>query len=132
MFQEIFSKTYLFDPNPPRESKLYVAFLVAFTLCILFGILLRVLKKGPWEIRSRYSRAFWIPGILGLLYLFGRYESLNWLGSRAFLLSVIAIFLVWQIKNTIWAIRFIPTHMNQSQTEEKYKQYLPKPKLKKK
>jgi len=126
---EFFSKAYLFDPYTTRESRLYLPLLILFGFLIVFALLIKFVPKFKFKkLIDRYFTCFLTAGILGFIYLFCRYEELPWLGSRFFLLCILAGLFIWIVINTIWSIRYIPRHKRETKTEERYNKYLPKKK----
>lgn len=128
--QHFFSKQYLFDPTPTAESRLYLLLMILFGAMILFSIFLSFQNREVKKITKRYFYAFLTCGILGYVYLFSRYETLPWLGSRFFLSLVGLTALVWITWNSVWLIRFWPKYTKVKKTEEKFEKYLPKPRKK--
>jgi hypothetical protein len=126
----IFSKNYLFDPNPTVTSKLYLPLLIIFGLMIVLAIIIYLQKGEVRKIVGRFIVPFLATGVLGLIYLFARYESLVYLSSRFFLFLIVILFVVWDIVLLVKTIKFIPKHLNSKKVEDKYKKYLPKAKSK--
>jgi len=124
----IFSKNYLFASTAPAESRLTFYFLIFFILLILGSLYLKLLP----EMLAKFYGKLFIPllstGILGLIYLFARHEQLVWLGSRAFVLLDLLLFLVW---TGIVIVQIIPNfakYRKEMEIEARYKKYLPKSK----
>lgn len=128
MFANIFSKSYLFDPNPTVTSKLYLPLLVIFILMIALGIIISLQKAEVKKIIGVFFIPFISTGVLGLIYLFARYESLVYLSSRFFLVLVISTFVIWTLVLLVRTIRFVPKHLDSKKIEDRYKKYLPKAK----
>ena len=126
--QYIFSKSYLFDPAPTPESRLYTPLLIAFSLMVILALLIAWSQNLDKKIKSRNFYTFLAPGILGLLYIFCRYEQLPWLGSRLMLVVIILTFIVWSIVNFIWLIRYLPKQKEQKILQDRYNKYLPRKK----
>jgi len=124
----IFSKNYLFDPNPTVTSKLYLPLLIIFGLMIVLATIIYLQKGEAKKIVGRFIVPFLSTGVLGLVYLFARYESLIYLSSRFFLLLIVTTFVVWDIILLVKTVRFVPQHLNSKKVEDRYKKYLPKPK----
>lgn len=124
----IFSNNYLFDPNPTATSKLYIPLLLVFGLMIILSIVISLQKPEVKKIVGGFFTPFISTGVLGLIYLFARYESLPYLSSRFFLVLVVVMFVVWEIILLIKTIRFAPTYLNSRKTEDRYEKYLPKAK----
>ena len=129
-FSQIFTSDYLLNPTPPAESKLYMPFLIMFTFLIILGILTRLLKGDLGRMTRKYSYTFATCGILGLIYLFGRYEGLAWVGARITLFSILTILVVWTFLDIIFLIRFVPEYKVTREREDKFNKYLPKAKHK--
>ncbi|OQA04778.1 MAG: hypothetical protein BWY68_00128 [bacterium ADurb.Bin400] len=123
---EVFSKSYLLDPIPPQNTKLYVPLIVVFSIMLILAVVTRFLPVRMTEIKDKYFPAFLVPGIMGFTYLFGRYERLAWLGSRAYLVIVLVLFAVWIIVNSLWVFRVVPRYTKEVKTQERYEKYLPK------
>ncbi|OQB06522.1 MAG: hypothetical protein BWY19_00108 [bacterium ADurb.Bin212] len=125
---EIFSKQYLFDPVPPSENSYLWYQLAFFSLLLIIGIIITLSKKIDKKIKSRQLYCYLTCGILGLVYLFSRYEQLPWLGSRLFLAVVLLVLLVWTTIITVWMTRYTKTLDKEKILSERYKKYLPKKK----
>jgi len=126
---EFFSKNYLFNPNTPGESRIYIPLIILFGSLILFAVLSKLVRNHEArKISGKYFVSFLTIGILGFFYLFFRYEELPYLGSRLFLLLILLTLFVWIAVNSIWAVRFIPKYREQKKIEERYEKYLPKQK----
>ena len=126
----IFSQKYLFDPVPTQESRLYIPLLIIFSVMIVASLLMLVSKSLDEKIKSRNFYTFLIPGILGLVYIFCRYERLPWLGSRLTLATIILTFIIWSLINFVWMIRYLPKVKQKQILEDRYLKYLPKKKRK--
>lgn len=125
---EIFSKQYLFDPVPTSENSYLWYQLAFFSLLLIIGIIITLSKKIDKKIKSRQLYCYLTCGILGLVYLFSRYEQLPWLGSRLFLAVVLLVLLVWITIITVWMTRYTKTLDKEKILSERYKKYLPKKK----
>lgn len=125
---DFFSTKYLFDPAPPRESRLYLPLLIVFSLLLILSLVVKFMPAKITNLSRRYFLSFLVPSILGFLYLFGRYERLPWLGARIYLIVIVIVLMVWLAINSIWALRFLPKYSREQMINEKYDKYLPKPK----
>jgi uncharacterized membrane protein len=124
-FKDVFTKSYLLDPTPSPESRLYVPLLVLFLILIILAIVVKVLPLRYDQMAKRYSATFLTSGAIGLLHLFGRYETLPWLGSRLVLLLVLSVFIIWMLINIVWALKSIPKHTKDLKKQDRYLKYLP-------
>ncbi|MEK9156463.1 MAG: hypothetical protein AAB360_04200 [Patescibacteria group bacterium] len=125
---EIFSKSYLFDSNPPRESRLYLPLIILFSLLVIMSITVKLLPAKLKNVTNRYFTAFLASGILGFVYLFGRYEGLPWVGARITLVAIGLLVAIWVGIILAWTVRFVPKKIREEQVEERYQRYLPKSK----
>ena len=123
-----FSKSYLFDPNPSVSSKLYIPLLAVFGLMIVLAIVVVLQKSEVKKIVGGFFTPLLSTGVLGLIYLFARYEGLAYLSSRFFLVLIATMFIVWEVILLVKTIQFIPKHLDSKKTEDRYKKYLPKAK----
>ncbi|MFA4996009.1 MAG: hypothetical protein WC536_02615 [Patescibacteria group bacterium] len=128
---EFFSKDYLFNPNTPSESRLYVPLIALFGTLIVFAIITKLVRNVEVKkISERFFLSFLTMGVLGFFYLFFRYEELPYLGSRFFLLLILVVLFVWVLIDAIWTLRFMPKYKKEKKIEERYEKYLPKKKRK--
>ena len=80
------------------------------------------------KITNRFFYTFLLGGVLGLIYLFSRFEGLPWLGSRFFLMLVVTMIVTWLAVDLISILIYLKVHSSEEENEKKYRQYLPKPK----
>lgn len=128
--QYIFSQNYLFDPVPTAESRLYILLLALFALCLIGALIVRIPGKLDRKVKNRFFYAMLIPGIAGMIYLFARYETLPWLGSRFILALILLALIVWNLILLVWVIKYIPQLKMKKIEEENFYKYLPKKKRK--
>lgn len=127
---EIFSKKFLFSSTPPSENPYFWYQVAFFGLILIIAIVLFFAKKIDFQIRVRQLYCYFICGILGFIYLFSRHEKLPWLGSRFFLVLVLATLIIWITIITIWMAKYIKTLDKEKIIAQRYKKYLPKKKKK--
>lgn len=127
-FTDIFKPEYLFDPTPPQQSKLYLSLLIIFSVLVVLAVLSKFAGKEIKKITNRFFYTFLIGGVLGLIYLFSRYEGLPWLGSRFFLMLIVTMIVIWLAVDLITILIYLKVHSSEEENEKKYRQYLPKPK----
>jgi hypothetical protein len=102
--------------------------LIFFGVLILFSIGSRFLKGDLKRFSTGYYYSFLTSGILGYIYVFGRYEGLAWIGSRFFLLLIFIIFSLWLLVDAILLIFQLPAYAEEKEKENRYSKYLPKAK----
>jgi len=128
-FTDLFNAQVIFDPVPQPETKYFIPMVVIFTILLLAATAIMLLAKG--NLRKLYGRLvapFLTFGILGLIHLGARYESLPWLASIFFLILILAGLLIWMSVIAIWMFRFTPKYIQEKKTEDRFLKYLPKPK----
>ena len=127
-WRDYFTAKYFFE-TPPQASRLYIPLLIVFGLMIILAVVFKLFGKGETKkISQRYFYPFLTCGILGLVYLFARYEGLPWLSVRFFLVAVLAVFAIWLIYNFVWIIKYLLVHTAAQKKNERYEQYLPRAK----
>jgi len=127
---QIFSQNYLFDINPTPQSNLYIPLLILFGLMIVLAAAISFQRKSIKKVVGKFFVPLLSAGVLGLIYLFARHESLPYLSSRFFLVLIICMFLAWVFILLVWSAKFIPKYMNSQKIEDRYNRYLPKAKKK--
>lgn len=125
----IFSNKFLFDPVPSSDSKFYLPLLIIFGILLLASIIVRLVKMDM-VVKKRQSTCYLTLSILGLLYLFARYEGLPWLGSRLFLSLLLLATIIWLTYLSIWGVRYSSKKTKETFKEKKFEKYLPKKKIK--
>ncbi len=125
-FTELFSTEYLFNAVPDSSSGFTVYFLIFFVLLVVLAFVTKYLLKSEKKIRDRQFVSFLTCGILGLFYVFARYESLPWLASRFFLLLILLTLVVWLGSITAFTVKHISKKKKQEIVDEKFTKYLPK------
>jgi len=129
-FQEIFTSKYLFNPIPPSQTNLFIPLLIFFSALVLLSIAIYFLKGWDLQIRMKQFYCFLTNGILGLIYLFARYESLPWLGSRIFLVLIILTLFIWITIILVWMFKYNRKLESKKILTERYEKYLPRSKKK--
>ena len=139
-FTKFFDWNYLADPYPsaPSTQTLYIL-LGIFVFFIIFGVgewfwLGHLSQKYPpyLETRGKLLNFFLTFGILGLVLLFFRFETLPYLASRLMLALLVAGFIIWGGYLLYYFIRVLPTKIKHSQKQTRFIQYLPTSKKRRK
>lgn len=94
---------YYFSPRPSVGYfdyliHLLVFFCILFILATYFKIVYGIYRKHlPHyvELADKVSSWLYTISILGLIYLFFRYEGINLLSARILLVAIIIAFIVW-------------------------------------
>ena len=127
-FKTIFSKNFLFASNLETTNQLTIPLLVIFGLMIVLAVVIAMQKAETKKIVGGFFIPFVSAGVLGLIYLFSRYESLPYFSSRFFLVLTVTMFIIWNTVLLFKAIKFVPKHISHKKVEDRYQKYLPKPK----
>jgi hypothetical protein len=127
--QDLFTVKRIFDSTPSHINPFMIPEVIFFALLILLGSAILIFARG--EIR-RFAGKYVAPcltcGILGLIYVGSRYESLPWLASRFFLLLIVAAFIIWVLTVAIWLFLTLPSYQKVVKKEQVFEKYLPKAK----
>ena len=126
----IFSKNYLFDMTPPSYSRLTIYLLALFAIMILLVVYVKLMPRNLSKIYGKLNPPLLTVGFVGLIYIFARYESLPYFSSRAFLILLALIFLVWGGIVALGISRFMKDYSQKTEIETRYNKYLPKSKTK--
>jgi len=128
-FSFLLTTTYWFDPRPTIQSHLYIPLTIVFGVLVIAGLAIALLLQGELKkLWHRFFPALLIPGIIGFVYLFGRYEQLPYLASRFTLALILLSFFVWTFILLLWSAKNVPGYIKNKQTEENFNKYLPKKK----
>lgn len=111
---------------PPVATNIYLPFTIVFSLLIILAIVTKLIKGEAGKLAERFYWPTLIAGIIGLIGLFARYESLPWLSARILIVIAFAIFFVSLVVDGIWVIRHIPKTKRAKSDQERYERYLPK------
>ena len=126
-----FAPSRLFEVTPaPIGKYLYLA--IFFGVCVVVAIILKIMvKKFSPEYRRLIKKlipALWIPGGVGLILIFMRWQSMPYFGSRFILIVLIVLMLIW-FEQIIWyQLIEVPRIIKLKQEKEKLYKYLPRKK----
>jgi len=133
--KKLFDTAYIFEKTPASLSNyLYLAILFGF-LIILSVIFWygygRLKKKQPlWrKIQMRVFNICFYTGLAGLFLIFFRWQGVAYLGSRFFLLSLLAVFIIWAMFIIYFRVLVFPKELAKFEEQEKFEKYLPSPRL---
>ena len=127
-FLQIFTAKFLFE-NPTPHTNFMIGLAIFFGILVVAGILVALLVRGESKkIWGRFVKPFLTVGILGLVHLFARYESLPWLNTRFFAELLFAIFFIWLLVIVIMLSKFMPKYMKEKEVAQRFERYLPKAK----
>lgn len=129
---KLLSFGYWFDLTPIRMSAPFeIGFFIGFSLLIVLGLALRILKKGKKDKFERETLArattlsFWI-GALGLVWLFMSFEEIQIFGARFWILPLALIAIAFLIKIYRYAKIEVPKSRLLEQSKAEANKYLPR------
>ncbi|PIU24176.1 hypothetical protein COT12_02495 [Candidatus Berkelbacteria bacterium CG08_land_8_20_14_0_20_39_8] len=131
MLKNYITTDYLFSYAAPQNQRLFLTAVGIFLLFIIISIFLgynRSIHKG---LRSRLFNFFLTIGILGVIVLFFRFESIPYVGSRIVIFALIVVAIIWYFAITIYSFGKMQVEIRAIKNHQRYVQYLPKSKKKK-
>lgn len=124
--------SYLLESNVGGRFKFYPQLVLLFSILIITSIFfyrkMRFVKDNPPKRRffRRLVILLGLPGFLGFLYLFSRFENLSFLSSRIILVLILIFFLVSAVRIFLFYIRGLPKEDREYQAFLLRRKYLPK------
>ena len=140
-FSKFISWNYWTDSFPGMNFEYLIPTLIIFALIILVGILIQVRYSKKRVDKKLFKQMSGVPGALywfggiGLLLTFFRYEGIQILSMRLFMLILFVAFVTWLIRFRIKYRREFknaPERVTEVKVEDKYKPVAKKSKKKKK
>lgn len=130
---KLFDWAYLTDPNPPG------AFLYLWPLAGLFAVLLLgalglgwACRRTPREATARWFgkllTPLWTISIVGLLFVWFRFETIPYLSSRLALLIVAVVGWAWLAAVGVRIARRLPRELKSELARNEKNRYIPKQK----
>ena len=132
-FAKLLDWDYIKDPYPlaPANQTLFIMGGI-FIFFILIGVgewfWLRKLGRfhSPYLLlRGKLLNFFLTFGIVGLLLLFFRFETIPYLASRLLLYILVVAFIIWGGYLLFYLLIIFPRQMRHDRAEQLYSQYLP-------
>jgi hypothetical protein len=133
-FNEIFSKNYLFNPNPGELGGIF--YILGICLgSIAISIILWFLLTKIESKRSIYKKLkikifnplFYLP-IIGLFLIFFQWQQLPYLSFRIFMLLWIVGAILWAVFVILYILIRFPRQMREFSETEQLNKYLPRSK----
>jgi len=131
MYKNYLTTQYLFSTQAPSNQKLFLVVVGIFVLFIIASILFSYNQTIHKGLKNRLFNFFLTIGILGLIFSFFRYESTPFVGTRAFIIALGLVAVVWYFVITVYSLTKMPKEIRVIKNHERYVQYLPKKKIKK-
>jgi len=134
MFEKFFSFNYWFSLKvtilSPQGEKILIGFVsVLLFLSLIFLLLKKIFLKREVILSRFFKRIFkmfFTLGLLGLFFLFFRYENIYILGARFWFLLIILLGIVWAVILLIYLIKKFPKERKAIRDKELFEKYLPK------
>jgi CDP-diglyceride synthetase len=127
---KLINLSYLLDPNPPYQLAYLWLLGGFFIFSLLVALFLPFYPWQPWQIiiKNRLSPPLWILGLVGLVLLFARNQSIPYFSSRIFLSAFILVLLLWIGYSLTVALFEVGKNKRIHEEEQRFARYLPRPK----
>ena len=131
---KFFNLSYLFDLQPaiyPSTINLMVGF---FGLILIAGMVIKIynkinkLEKIKAKLLEKYANLLLTLGFLGLALTWFRYERINLLSARFWLLLWLMLTIIWLYKILNYQFKTLPKIKKDSENKKLLQKYLPKKK----
>jgi len=130
--KDFFTTDYLFATQAPENQKLFLAVVGVFVLFIIISALIYYNQKIHKGLKVRLFNFFLTVGILGLIFSFFRFEAIPYIGARIIILLLLLAAIIWYLAITVYTIAKMPGEVRIIKNHERYVQYLPKQKIRRK
>jgi hypothetical protein len=131
-FSTLLSADYLFNLNPgpllPQYFKIIVPF---FALMVIFGFMAKKIAKGNSypPVKKFFIKLYYYLitfGVLGLLYIFFRQQSIYLLSAPVWLVAWLLAAVVWGIFVLKYYFTDRPKEMDEVKDKKEKEKYLPR------
>lgn len=127
--------SWLMEPNPNPEGPYFYS-VIPLSILVFFALYLWFKSKNRFYVLKRLYRwiACWlfVSGLIGLILIFCRWQSIPYFNSRLVFLFLIVIFTAWGIFIFLSQGVKLPGEIRRKNEQKKFDQYLPKKKVFKK
>lgn len=129
---KFFDKQYIFQDGQNPEG-LYRYSTILFGLMIILALIIKLFIKSKNEVYQKFKNKllylFFTVGLVGLLWVFCRYEGIGFLGSRIIILLLAICLILWSLY-IVWFWKIIlPKETKKMIEQERFQKYLPKKKI---
>ena len=129
---KLFNARYLLEDFPSQDG-LYIYLAIFFGLMIILACVLKLFfvdKEKPLRNNLIDMIFVWLltVSLIGLFWVFSRFEQVQYLGSRVVLLTVLLMIIVWGLIILYYKIFIIPQEFKRIIERQKFEKYLPRPK----
>jgi hypothetical protein len=120
--------SYIFESSPNSEG-LYINLAIFFGLMIITACVMKLFIKPTKAIRKKFiDKLFYlllIIGILGLIWVFARFEEIAYLRSRITIILLFCVFIAWAMEIVFYRSYIVPKELIKIRQKEKFEKYLP-------
>jgi len=126
--ERLFQKSYLLEVTPEAKG-LYQYLAIPFGILLILALIFSLRAKRGEEIfqklNLKIANLLFFTGLAGLALIFFRFEQIPYLGSRLFLLVLLAVFLAW-LGLIIWyKFLILPKEIERDEKQKIFEKYLP-------
>ncbi len=125
---------YLFELRPFTTWNTIESIMVFFGLIVLAGIIIKIykeIKKGEKfqaKLLEKIISLCIVMGVLGILLTWLRYERVQILSARFWLIVWLIVTLIWLYPIVKYYLKVVPEAKKRSEEKKLYSKYLPKKK----
>ena len=131
---KFFNLPRLLDLRPAIALNTVYFLLAVFAVLIIIATIIKIIKKTNkgdgfrQKLLEKYSVALFWLGVFGLILTWFRYERVNILSARFWLLVWFVGLIVWLAFVLKYQFKTVPAARQQLQKTQEFKKYLPKKK----
>lgn len=120
--------SYIFEVTP-NSGGLYRYLAIPFAAALIMAVLLiKNLKKQEEvykKLQSKIINLLLFFSLFGFLFLFFRFESMPYLGSRFLMLALAGFLLIWALAVIFYKYFILPKEIEKHQKQKIFDKYLP-------
>jgi len=126
---KLFDSDYIFQTYPPAQG-LYLYLVIIFGIFVLGAVAVWWINRKNKNIiyhrllNSLFNLSLTI-GVLGLVFIFFRYEQIPYLGSRFLFLLLLVVFIIWAGFIGWYRLMVMPKEIKTKLQKDKFEKYLP-------
>ncbi|MEI6627138.1 MAG: hypothetical protein WCL61_00945 [bacterium] len=129
---KFFTPAYLFELQPSISHNAIIGLSIFFGLFVLAAVVLNIYRKVKkldnllGQLFSKYEKMTWLIGLIGLVYIFIRYERAYFLSGRFWIIIILAILGVKLYNILKFQRKTIPSFRKAMEEKKNFDKYLPK------
>lgn len=131
-FSLMFNSGRLFDWRPVISPGTVYFLLAVFGALVIVGLVIKIVQKAKKRenffnrLFSRYAALFLVMGILGVIYVWFRFEKVLFFSARLWLWVWLIGFIVWLVFIIRYHVKTGPQARKQSEQKRVFNKYLPR------